>query len=111
MRPPRFRLRTLLVAVAVVALALGAGMILQRQSILRRTAAYHERMERVQAAKVRGIENLARAATTPELAAETRADAMVEARIGAHHARLKQKYRRMSTRPWLPVAPDPPPPE
>src|SRR5436305_1446275 len=28
-----------------------------------------------------------------------------------YHAGLKQKYIRATDRPWLPVAPDPPPPE
>ena len=111
LRRPRFRLRTLLVAVAVAALVLGAGMMRLRQLFLRRTAAYHEQVERLQAAKVRAIEDLARAATTPEGAAQVRADAVFEARIGGYHARLKQKYRRLSDRPWLLVPPDPPPPD
>jgi hypothetical protein len=28
-----------------------------------------------------------------------------------HNARLKEKYRRAATRPWLPVEPDPPEPK
>lgn len=31
-------------------------------------------------------------------------------RRAAYHARMKQKYERAAARPWLTVAPDPPPP-
>jgi hypothetical protein len=111
MSTPRFRLRTLLIAVAVVGVVLGAGMMRRRRSILHEKAAHHRAIGRRQAAKVRGIEELARAATTAREAAETRADARVEARIGEYHAALARKYQRAAARPWLPVAPDPPPPD
>jgi hypothetical protein len=31
--------------------------------------------------------------------------------LARHHAGLGRKYRRAAARPWLPVEPDPPPPE
>jgi hypothetical protein len=107
----RFTVRRLMVAVAIVALAFGVGTMRWRQLTLRAKADHHERIEREQGGKQRAIEDLARAANTPELAAQMRGDKAVHARIEGYHARLKEKYRQLSARPWLPVAPDPPEPE
>ena len=112
MRPPRLRLRvrTLLLAVGVVALILGGVILVRRSADYRRLAAFHEQMERRKAQAVLGIENLARAATDPENIVRIRADAAYEARIGRHHAAMKAKYLRAASRPWESVPPDPPPP-
>jgi hypothetical protein len=110
MRLPRFRLRTLMVAVAVLALLLMGGIMVWRSANYRRLAAFHEEMERRQERAVRGIESLAQAATDPKDAAAARRDAAHEARIGRYHAGLKAKYLRAAARPWESVAPDPPRP-
>ena len=83
MHRPHFRLRTLLLAVVVIALVLGGGVLVRRACDYRRLAVFHEQMERRQARAVRGIENLARAAIDPKDAAAARGrDAAHEARIG-----------------------------
>jgi hypothetical protein len=112
MRFPRpwITVRRTMILVAVLAIALGAGMMRRRQLLLRERAAYHERIERKQSEVGRRLEDLARASTTPEGAAEVRADKAYEARIGSYHALLKQKYRHLSARPWLSIEPDPPEP-
>jgi hypothetical protein len=112
MRLPRFRftVRRLMVAMAIVALLLGGGILGRRSLDYRRLAAFHEQMEQRKERAVRGIEILARAANDPADAAAARRDAAYEAQIGRHHAALKAKYLRAASRPWLPVPPDPPPP-
>jgi hypothetical protein len=44
-------------------------------------------------------------------AAEHRSDAARSAQRATHFLALKLKYERAAARPWLPVEPDPPPPE
>jgi hypothetical protein len=40
----------------------------------------------------------------------TPAVAYIPTETGWWHYRMKEKYKRLSLRPWLPVEPDPPPP-
>jgi hypothetical protein len=47
---------------------------------------------------------------TPETPARTPAEIEVRRRRSAYWIGLKQKYEREAACPWLPVAPDPPPP-
>jgi hypothetical protein len=108
MRPPRFRLRTLLVAVAVAALSL-SGLHLQRLS-----RAYQRRADQYSNEGFRWCEY-----GSAELEAQQRmSPQQFEAYIGRRfqeilrwRARMEAKYRRAARYPWLPVAPDPPLPE
>jgi hypothetical protein len=91
MRLPRFRLRTLMVAVAVAAVVLGLGA---------RSLAFRQRAEccRTRFEPVCG-----------EYRPETPAE-IAEDRRRTYHAHLWAKYERAARYPWLPVWPDPPEP-
>jgi hypothetical protein len=98
MRLPRFRVRvrTLMLAVAVVALLVwGAMMGTQSYDYYRRAREYgaNERGWREIAARKRGS-SMARFASE----------------CAEYFAPLARKYRRAMWRPWMPVAPDPPAP-
>jgi hypothetical protein len=90
---PRFRLRALMVAVAIVAVLLGlwAG-IERRRADFRRIARYHS------------YRNLG-------LLVDSRSLTPLELRRDEWHAALAKKYTRAARYPWLPVEPDPPEPE
>jgi len=99
MRPPRFRLRTLMVAVAVVAVMSGVGVRLGNRSLRFRNLADHHGLEEtrhVGRGYLPGPETVHIEVSTPK---------------SEHHARLREKYRRAAARPWLPVPLDPPEPE
>jgi hypothetical protein len=51
-----------------------------------------------------------RVARTKEQAAWHAKEAAIWERRATHYARLRQKYQRSATYPWLPVEPDPPEP-
>jgi len=102
MRLPRFRVRTLMVLVGVVALLIWGTMMGVRSFNyywLARTYAAYERGWRESAESDRG--NPAR----------SRSVGVVYGRqIADYYAPLARKYRRAMWRPWTPVAPDPPAP-
>jgi hypothetical protein len=113
MRLPRvrFTVRTLMLAVAVVAGVFAAEQGVRRSEEYRVRARRHEARLRT-LALVRqhgyypycslGIEDLSlvyNAATAP-----------LHARCVAYHTRLMQKYRRARWMPWLSVEPEPPTP-
>src|SRR3954470_3776319 len=104
---PRFRLRTLMIAVAVVAVVAGPP---QRRQRFQRVALSHE---------------LAGALATPT-AVKTASRLIDEGKFteadsasmrapwpgrGASPKAMGGKYRRAARVPWLSVPPDPPPPE
>src|SRR5262249_14849430 len=94
MRPPRFRVRTLMVVVGVVAsLVWGAMMGSRSYDYSRRAREY--------GASERGWR---------EIAARDRGWARFGAQCAEYYAQLARKYRRAVWRPWMPVAPDPPAP-
>jgi hypothetical protein len=93
----RWRLRTLLVAVAVAAVVLWAASV--RAGRLR-LAEHHSRLSRQLKARAAH-----RGGPGPAKRARRRA-----ARQAAQHAELARKYERAAARPWLPFAPGPPPP-
>ena len=74
---------------------------------------YHERMERRQADRARGLGQLAVSFTNshPEMAARLRLHATFEAELGNRHARLKDKYRNVARYLWLTIELDPPEPK
>jgi hypothetical protein len=135
MKMPRFRLRTLMVAVAVVAVVMG---LVVRRVYCRRLAAYHELKEwayrqRGEAAiqlsaipphftqaRSRYVQQHARAVRLlqeprpdeAELSAdEYRHEADLCIRWLNYHAEMKARYRLRAENPFALVAPDPPPPE
>ncbi len=106
MRPPRFRLRTMMILVAVLALSLSAAVLWLRREQYRRLAEVYSLTEKV----LRVDSHMARGtAAFPLLDLSDSMDR--NARQADYYARLRRKYERAATRPWLPVAPDPPPPE
>jgi hypothetical protein len=99
MRLPRFRVRTLMLAVGVVALLLWGAMMGTRSYVYYRRARFYsfeERGWRESAARARG--NPSRARTV---------GAVYGPQIAEYYAPLAEKYRRATWRPWMPVAPDP----
>ena len=114
MRPPRFRLRALLVAVAVAAAAMGAVLMLQRAAAYRRLAesyAERERMHRDSAAIATAeAEDLAERGSA-DGASLWRDRAGDNAAKAARNAELSRKYRHAATRPWIAAPPAPSPPE
>ena len=96
---------------AVVAVVLGAGMMARRAGDRKARASHHSLVEvelRSQLADFRIGRALLRDGLTP--AAAEALGARIEAAI-SYHAALFRKYERAARYPWLPVAPDPPPPD
>lgn len=60
MRPPRFRVRTLMLAVAVVAVTIGAERSRRRWSLYRGRAAYHAARERAYRGHMAALETMDR---------------------------------------------------
>jgi hypothetical protein len=91
MRALRFRVRTLMAAVGVVALLIwGAMMGLRSYDSYRRASQY--------SFEERGWR---------EAAAKGRLRREVCSECAEYFAQLAEKYRRAMWRPWMPVAPDP----
>ena len=81
---PRFTVRRLMVAVAIVATVMAPGAILWRRSAdLARRGREHDR----------------------------RAAECASTYLSGYHERLAEKYATAARRPWLPVEPDPPEPK
>lgn len=102
MRLPRFRVRTLMAIVGVVALLLWGSMMGVRSYNYYRLATTYAAYER----------------GWRELAARGRIDPTRSRSVGTvygepiadYYAPLARKYRQAVWRPWTPVAPDPPAP-
>jgi hypothetical protein len=90
MRRPRFQLTTrrLMAAVAIAGVVLGSGIKVERMWRL----SWQYRMS---ADVCAGMEDLYRS----------------DPRLARFYAQQKSRYERAAARPWLPVEPDPPPPE
>ena len=105
MRPPRFRLRSMMILVAVLALSLSAAVLWRRREHYRRLAEAYALTEMV----LRVDSNMARgSAAFPLLDLSESMDR--NARQADYYARLRRKYERAARRPWLPVEADPPEP-
>jgi hypothetical protein len=93
-RPPRFRTRTLMVAVAAVGVALGAGVTLWRRS-----AEFRQR----------ALEHgwLAERGRSPWWFGPVDRPSLFRR---WHHDSIRAKYERAARYPWLPVLADPPEP-
>jgi hypothetical protein len=81
---PRFTMRWLMVAVAIVALGLGILAELHRRSARFAQIAWHHEIE---------------------------ADICSSTTKAQHHLDLTRRYQHAARYPWLPVAPDPPEPQ
>ena len=107
MRLPRLRITVwwMMVAVAVIAFALAAAILWQRSEAYRSLAEEHSNLEySILPPAIFAIGTPER----PMLPQGYTADRMfLEA---YYHHQLSQKYWNAAARPWLPVAPDPPPP-
>ena len=132
----RFRLRVLLIAVALIGVALGIYVFSLRANrfqdrcrseaseerywqkevlfLERLASTYREeaRQERDLAADDREIleDHDLRASVTNKFVAQANRDAEKARRLVVHHASLKRKYLRAASHPWESVPPDPPPP-
>jgi hypothetical protein len=99
---PRFRIRTLMIAVAVVAAALFVVDVFlrleRRSAVFAAKAGFHARMTRLHPTRAHWSDA---------------AGYQYEAVIGleAYHSHLFEKYAVAATHPWLPVPPDPPEPK
>jgi len=112
---PRFTVRRLMLAVAVVAVALGWIHEVKTSPVSERLwKTARQNGETAKAAtnaielrhKVIQQENF-----SPEELRSIRADLVWLQKIAAHHRAMERKYRIASFFPWVPVSPDPPPPE
>jgi hypothetical protein len=108
----RWRIRTLMVLVAVVAGATAFCEMRRRERAYRDRAWYHLAASHQLARDSRwhlctfGLpERQAEAIRSRESAERTALSTAAE-----YHRRLRAKYERAAQRPWLPVEPDPPPP-
>jgi hypothetical protein len=108
MRLPRYRLRTLFIAVAVAALGMGTivGLARRRESYLRH-AAHHRELSNDARLYAMYIDRryLHWGPSEPE-----RAEMAAYERRGDYHAALQAKYEHAARYPWLPVEPDRPEP-
>jgi hypothetical protein len=124
LRRVRFTLRAMLIAVASIALVLGGWRLLWLRSIYQKTAIAHAAYEHLARTMQRFVEDEGKDERELEIAfgmnvepereevkAKRAADARVNHRTADYHAALKHKYEQAASRPWVPVAPDPPPPE
>src|SRR5262245_21410608 len=102
MRLPQFTTRRLMVLVAVVAVSLCGARLWSRSVEYERRAAKHA----AAAARL-----LAWQIFPEEDDQGMRQMGEHAWRLGRYHATLKQTYERAARYPWLPVPPDPPPPD
>jgi hypothetical protein len=111
MRPPRFRLRTLMIAVVVVAILTAGAALMRRSAAFRRLAAHHE--TRMASWMSIHAENANWAIDTANPARASQARWAVEEawRAIEYHGSMRDKYERAARFPWLAVEPDPPEPE
>lgn len=91
MKLPRFRIRTMMILIALCAIACLPAVVAEREERFRRLMRYHK--SRQFAVDDQPI---------PPPISRERAE---------WHWRMEEKYRRAADRPWLPVKPDPPAPE
>jgi hypothetical protein len=105
MQSPRFRVRTLMIAVAVLGIAFGglAGLLRmgQRTQRLRAVAREHRHREIVNRLTLQGL--VMHGAASPGV---ERHRVLTD-----YHHELNLKYEYAARHPWLPVTPDPPEPK
>ncbi len=99
----QFRLRTLLIVIGIVAIALG---LWRRSDLLRREAAFHEKEYRRYVGEsfnfVRGDIRVDGGPIAPF--------AVHLGKLADYHGQMQEKYENAAKYPWFPVPSDPPPP-
>lgn len=104
----RFSTRTLMVAVAIVAITFGAYIELKRRAgSYRLKAALHADEERAMQSLWWWNERMPHPSGD---AAEKTRDRERYLKLEEYHAELKREYEFAATHPWQLVEPDPPPP-
>jgi hypothetical protein len=93
MRVPRFRIRTLMIAVVVVALMLGVARMTWLSIEYRRRALDHGSIR-----------------LDMQVPMDARTSDWVR-RFHVYHQAMREKWERAARRPWLSVEPDPPEPK
>ena len=126
MRLPRvrFTVRGMLIAVASIALLMGGLRLVWLRSVYRKAALAHAAYENLARTLQSMVENDGKderelaiaigmkvAPESEAVRAKRAADASVNQKTAEYHATLKQKYERAASRPWVALAPDPPPPK
>jgi hypothetical protein len=108
MRLPRMTTRRWMIVVAIVANGSGAWILRARSHTYAIESGYHSLME----AENRRFVGLYEAGSLGYTGRGS-VDAFIDQarRLAAYHATLKRKYELASSRPWLPVEPDPPEPK
>jgi hypothetical protein len=112
-----------MVAVAIVALLMGAGRLLWLRWTFQVAALAHAANENLARVLQEMVEDEGKdereleiafgmsPAPEPEAVVKKRAaDAAMNRKTAEYHAALKRKCERAARYPWLPVQPDPPPP-
>ena len=124
MRLPRVRLRTLMIAVAVAAVAIYGTILWERQMTYLALAREKAQLANLYARQFEGQMRLASEVTRPDSPnflesvgrPEQLRDSFLESagrsgRLRDFYHRLEATYRRGASRPWLKVPPAPPQPE
>jgi hypothetical protein len=114
----------MLIAVAIAALLMSGGRLLWLSSVYRKVALAHAAYENLARTLQSAVENDGKAdrelliafgvKVEPEseaVTAQRAADARMNQKTAEYHAALKRKYERAAVRPWMPIDPDPRPPE
>lgn len=108
----RFRLRTSLLVVALLAVLMGGAKLKQRHDEHLRVAASHA--VQVQRCRLDALVYADRAEGSCVTGEWWLTLSAYQNRLATYHAGLEAKYRRAAARPWVAVPPDPPmesPPE
>lgn len=101
----RFTVRRLMVVVAVAAVAIGGAAWVVRVG---RLASDYRRLHARHSSEVQRYHEEASKALRSR---NGRDRYVLASRLADYHARLESKYGHAAHNPWLPVDPDPPPPE
>ena len=105
MRPPRMTTRWWMIAVVVVG---WACMLEHRRRSFTALAAYHQSKLAVMEVDIETSKGIRRHWYLDQTGYAMTAD---ELKAAEWHKPLAEKYRHAARYPWLPVEPDPPPPE
>src|SRR5438309_201066 len=111
MRLPRFRLRTLMVAVAGVALAIGAEVLRRRREVFLVKVELYSQEEAVYRQSIEVFSRRPLPVSSLKTTMWMIPDPDVDRKRAEFLAGLRLKYERAARHPWLSVAPDPTPPE
>jgi type II secretory pathway pseudopilin PulG len=120
----RFTVREMLIATAIIALLMGAGRLLWLSSVYRKAALAHAAAENLARTLQSAVENEGDAVRELQVAFDVQVEPDSEAdkarraaavrvnqKTAEYHAALKHKYERAAAHPWMPIDPDPHPPE